>query len=179
MGAASARRIRRRLRVREPHQHRADRRQHHVVAGRGIVLLRDEFAHHLRGRVRAATALEVVRTFVTSGVLGAIVNTTVLVIAAKFMRPDRPRRWLQDELAQSGLDATAPWDGSYSPKIAAKSPIRQSSPTTILSMATTVAPLLMKTRSPSTREPFLAAPTSIGIVLERRNKRPHVIDPAV
>src|SRR2546423_8787210 len=36
----------------------------------------------------------------------------------------------------------------------------------------------MKTRSPSTREPFLAAPTSIGIVLQRRYKRPHVIDPA-
>src|SRR5271170_972147 len=37
----------------------------------------------------------------------------------------------------------------------------------------------MKTRSPSTREPFLPAPNSIGIVLQRRNKRPHVIDPAV
>src|SRR6185312_815540 len=37
----------------------------------------------------------------------------------------------------------------------------------------------MKMRSPSTSEPFPAAPNSIGIVLQRRNKRPHVIDPVV
>src|SRR6516165_8205400 len=37
----------------------------------------------------------------------------------------------------------------------------------------------MKTRSPSTREPFLPAPNSTGIVLQRRVKRPHLIDPAV
>jgi hypothetical protein len=42
-----------------------------------------------------------------------------------------------------------------------------------------VAPVLMKTRSPSTREPFLAAPSSTGIVLQRRYKRPHVMDPSV
>jgi hypothetical protein len=63
--------------------------------------------------------------------------------------------------------------------MATKSPIRQSSPSTMLRLATIVAPVLMKTRSPSTREPVLEAPNSIGIVLQRKNKRPHVIDPAV
>jgi len=38
---------------------------------------------------------------------------------------------------------------------------------------------LMKTRSPSTREPLLLAPNSIGIVLQRSDNRPHLIDPAV
>src|SRR6266545_4955807 len=37
----------------------------------------------------------------------------------------------------------------------------------------------MKTRSPITRAPLLPAPISIGIVLQRRSKRPHLIDPNV
>src|SRR5262245_41004021 len=63
--------------------------------------------------------------------------------------------------------------------MATKSPIRQSSPRTMLWVATTVAPVLIKTRSPSTRYPPLAAPTSIGTVLHRKNRRPQEIEPKV
>jgi hypothetical protein len=52
-----------------------------------------------------------------------------------------------------------------------QAPIGQSSPTTMLCVA-------MKTGSPSTREPFLPAPNSIGIVLHLWNKLPHLIDAA-